>query len=178
VDSAHAEKVDIKELLEELVEDAQFEASAMGCRIELRDTFSAAVWANPGLLHSAIENVVRNAIKYTKPATAVEISMLANTTCRDGIVVQVRDHGPGAPEDMLPHLFQPFVRLEEARDRSTGGHGLGLAIADRAVRLHGGKIVARNESDEGLSIQIHLPSMRSDENLNQGNGSNLLYGRE
>ena len=65
--------------------------------------------------------------------------MLADTTCRDGIVVQVRDHGPGAPEDMLPHLFQPFVRLEEARDRSTGGHGLELAIADRAVRLHGGK---------------------------------------
>jgi two-component system sensor histidine kinase CpxA len=178
VDSAHAEKVDIRELLEELLEDAQFEASAMGCRIELRDTFPVVVWANPGLLHSAVENVVRNAIKYTKPATAVEISMLTDPTCRDGIVVQVRDHGPGAPEDMLPHLFQPFVRLEEARDRSTGGHGLGLAIADRAVRLHGGKIVARNESDEGLSIQIHLPSMRSDENLNQGNSSNLLYSRE
>lgn len=177
VDSAHAEKVEIRELLEELVEDAQFEASAMGCRIELTDTFSAVVWANPQLLHSAIENVVRNAIKYTKPATAVEISTQADTTC-DGIIVQVRDHGPGAPEGMLSHLFQPFVRLEEARDRSTGGHGLGLAIADQAVRLHGGKIVARNEPDEGLSIQIHLPSMRSDENLNQGSSRNMLCPKE
>ncbi|PTQ79669.1 histidine kinase/DNA gyrase B/HSP90-like ATPase [Nitrosospira multiformis] len=178
VDSDHAEKVDIRELLEELVEDAQFEASAMGCRIELRDTFPAVVWGSPRLLHSAIENVVRNAIKYTKPATAVEISMLGDTACRDGIVVQVRDHGPGAPEDMLPHLFQPFVRLEEARDHSTGGNGLGLAIADRAVRLYGGKIVARNEPDEGLSIQIHLPSIRSDENLNQDSGRNILYAEE
>jgi two-component system sensor histidine kinase CpxA len=124
--------------------------------VELRDAFPAIVQSNANLLHSAIENVVRNAIRYTKPDTTVEISMLADTDHPNSILVQVRDHGPGVPEHMLSHLFEPFVRVEEARDRESGGHGLGLAIAERAVRLHGGEIMARNEPDGGLNIQIRL----------------------
>jgi two-component system sensor histidine kinase CpxA len=85
--------------------------------------------------------------------------MLKDTAKPDkpDIIIQVRDHGPGVPEEMLPHLFEPFVRVEAARDRSSGGHGLGLAIADRAVGLYGGSIAARNERDEGLSVLIRLP---------------------
>ena len=63
----------------------------------------------------------------------------------------------GVPADLPPRLFEPFVRVEEARDRSSGGHGLGLAIADRAVRLHGGEIIAKNEPDGGLSVLIRIP---------------------
>jgi two-component system sensor histidine kinase CpxA len=156
VDVAHIEKVDMRELLEGLIDDAQFEAESRGCEVKLKDSFPASVKANARLLHSAIENVVRNAIKYTKPDTAVEISMLADRGNPNGIIIQVRDHGPGVPEKMLPHLFEPFMRVEEARDSLSGGHGLGLAIADRAIRLYDGEIVAKNEPDGGLSILIRL----------------------
>lgn len=156
VDAAHIDQVDIRELLEGLIEDAQFEADSRGCQVKLQKAFPAMVKANAMLLHSAIENVIRNAIKYTKQDTAVEISMLEDAENPDSIIIQVRDHGPGAPEEMLPHLFEPFVRVEEARDRLSGGHGLGLAIAERAVRLYGGEIMARNEPHEGLSIYIRL----------------------
>lgn len=156
VDAANVDQVDLRELLEELTDDAQFEADARGCQVRLLKAFPAMVKANAGLLHSAIENVVRNGIKYTKPDTTVEISMQEDAGNPGSIVIQVRDRGPGVPEEMLPHLFEPFVRVEEARDRLSGGHGLGLAIADRAIRLYGGEITARNESDEGLSIYIRL----------------------
>jgi two-component system sensor histidine kinase CpxA len=113
------------------------------------------------LLYSAIENVVRNAIKYTKRDTTVEISMLPDKGKGEGpnaesIIVEVRDHGPGVPEEMLPHLFEPFTRAEKARDRPSGGYGLGLAIADRAIRLYGGNIIARNDPQGGLIICIRL----------------------
>jgi two-component system sensor histidine kinase CpxA len=158
VDAAHIEQVDIRELLEELINDAQLEADSKGCQVRLGESFPAIVKANAILLHSAIENVVRNAIKYTKRDTAVEISMLEDAGNPDSIIIQIRDHGPGVPEEMLSHILEPFVRVEEARDRLSGGHGLGLAIADRAVRLYGGDIVARNEPDGGLSILIRLHS--------------------
>lgn len=156
VDAAHTEEVDLQELLQGLVEDAQLEAASQGRQVELHHAFPVLIQANAELLHSAIENVVRNAIRYTKPGTAVEIAM---TNGHDGksIVIHVRDQGPGVPDEMLPRLFEPFVRVEQARDRSSGGQGLGLAIADRAVRLHGGEIVANNEPDGGLSVRISLP---------------------
>jgi two-component system sensor histidine kinase CpxA len=156
VDVVHIEKVDVRELLEELVDDAQFEAESRACQVKLKSSFPASVKANTRLLHSAIENVVRNAIRYTNPGTAVEISMLANAGKRGNIIIQVRDHGPGVPDKMLAHLFEPFVRVEEARDSLSGGHGLGLAIADRAIRSYGGEISAKNEPDGGLSILIRL----------------------
>jgi two-component system sensor histidine kinase CpxA len=156
VDSASVEAIDLPELLQSLVEDARFEATARGCRVTLHETVPAIVTANALWLHSALENVVRNAIKYTKEGTDVEIS-LRNDTAKPGwIAIRVRDHGPGVPEEALPHLFEPFVRVGEARDRASGGYGLGLAIADRAVRLFGGEITARNEPGGGLSVLIRL----------------------
>ena len=154
--AAHIENVDMRELLEGLVDDAQFEAESRVCQVKLKNAFPASVKANTRLLHSAIENVVRNAIRYTKLDTAVEISMLADAGKPHSIIIRVRDHGPGVPEKMLPHLFEPFMRVEEARDSLSGGHGLGLAIADRAIRTYGGEIVAKNEPDGGLSILIRL----------------------
>ena len=71
-------------------------------------------------------------------------------------MIKIQDHGPGIPEEMLNSIFEPFVRVGESRDRQSGGYGLGLAIAKRAINLHGGEMSAANE-DEGLSIIIHLP---------------------
>lgn len=156
VDSASVEPVDLAELLEALVEDARFEAGARGCRVTLRESVPATVSANPLWLRSALENVVRNAIKYTREDSDVEIALREERAQPGWVTVQVRDRGPGVPEKDLARLFEPFVRVGEARDRASGGYGLGLAIADRAVRLFGGEIAARNEPDGGLSVLIRL----------------------
>ena len=87
----------------------------------------------PDLLQSAIENVVRNAVRYTTPGTAVEVE--AHCDPSEWRIV-VTDHGPGVPEDQLTAIFKPFHRVSSARERDTGGYGLGLAITDRAVAAH------------------------------------------
>jgi two-component system sensor histidine kinase CpxA len=111
-------------------------------------------------LHSAIENVVRNAIRYSREGTTVEIE-LQRTERTEGpnaeALVSVTDCGPGVPPDSLEKLFQPFYRLDDARGRLTGGVGLGLAITERAVRFHGGSVVAHNRSEGGLLVEIRLP---------------------
>lgn len=157
VDQPAMEHVDLAELLQSLVEDAGFEAQVRGCRIAVTDTAAATVMANAALLHSALENVIRNAIKYTAAGTDVELSLRPDPARTGWVVVAVRDHGPGVPEADLPRLFKPFVRVGEARDRASGGYGLGLAIAERVLRLHGGEIVARNAVGGGLSVSIKLP---------------------
>jgi two-component system sensor histidine kinase CpxA len=157
VDSAATEPVNLVELLQSLTADASFEAEARGCRVALQAPVAATVTANPLWLHSALENVVRNAIRYTSAGSAVEITVRDDPRRPRGVVVQIRDHGPGVPEADLARLFEPFVRVGEARDRASGGYGLGLAIAERAVRLFGGEISARNEPDGGLSVLIRLP---------------------
>jgi signal transduction histidine kinase len=108
---------------------------------------------DPELLRRAIENVVRNAIRYAPEGTTVDIDLRAT----EGLAqICVRDHGPGVPESALPRIFDAFYRVEEDRDRASGGVGLGLAIAKRAVELHQGKLYARNASP-GLLVAIELP---------------------
>src|SRR6202011_2098864 len=116
------------------------------------------VRGNASLLHSAVENVVRNAIRYTREGTTVEIQ-LRRTQGSNGAEarVAVTDCGPGVPPDSLEKLFQPFYRLDDARGRLTGGVGLGLAITERAVRLHAGRVAASNRAEGGLEIELHLP---------------------
>jgi signal transduction histidine kinase len=105
------------------------------------------------LLRSAVENVIRNAIRYTAEGTAVEVSLAWRL---DTAVLTVRDHGPGVPDADLKHIFEPFYRVSEARERSSGGVGLGLSIAERTVKLHGGSIRAEN-TGQGLLVTIELP---------------------
>jgi two-component system, OmpR family, sensor histidine kinase CpxA len=109
-------------------------------------------------LHSAIENVVRNAARYTKEGTDVQIR-LESAQGQNGqeAVIRVTDSGPGVPEEALEKLFRPFYRIDDARGRQTGGVGLGLAITERAVRLHGGTVKAANRPEGGLMIEIRLP---------------------
>ena len=105
------------------------------------------------LLQSAVENVLRNALKYTKPETTVEVALEAqNGNAR----IVVRDHGGGVPDEQLKNLFRPFYRVGEARDRGSGGTGLGLAITEQAVHAHNGQVAARNVNG-GLEVEIKLP---------------------
>jgi two-component system sensor histidine kinase CpxA len=152
-------------LLDEVVlnvtEDAEFEAQARHCHV--RSGIPAGIWAVRGdasLLHSAIENVVRNAIRYTREGTTVEIHLeKTKGAAGEEAVVRVTDCGSGVPEEALEKLFQPFYRLDDARGRQTGGVGLGLAITERAVRFHGGRVLAVNRAEGGLMVEIHLPLM-------------------
>lgn len=158
VSLSEREPIDLPELLASIVADADFEARAKGCRVEITGSVPAVIHGNAELLHSAIENVVRNAVRHTQDGTGVEILLAREAGGRGGVAITVRDQGPGVPAAALPHLFEPFVRVAEARERATGGYGLGLAIADRAVRLHGGEISAQNAADGGLAVVISLPS--------------------
>jgi len=146
--------VDLGRLLEDIAADADFEARAKDCTV----TFSAAepcrVLGSEPLLRSAFENVVRNAVRYTARGTGVEIGM---APAAGGVVVTVRDHGPGVAEEHLDAMFEPFYRLADARDRESGGTGLGLAITRRAIRLHGGSVQAANAEDGGLIVELRLP---------------------
>ncbi|HEY8429310.1 MAG TPA: ATP-binding protein, partial [Sandaracinaceae bacterium] len=127
--------VDLGALVEEIVRDADFEAQGANKRVELERTAAVVLLGDEELLRRAIENVVRNAVRFTPEGTAVTLDVEE----RGGSVsVRVRDRGPGVPEDALRDIFVPLYRVERDRDRKTGGAGLGLAIADRAVKLHGG----------------------------------------
>ena len=152
-------------LLDEIVlcvaEDAEFEAQARRCHVH--SEIPAGSWRVRGdasLLHSAIENVVRNAIRYTREDSTVEIHLeKTESAAGNEAVVRITDCGDGVPPDALEKLFQPFYRLDDARGRQTGGVGLGLAITERAVRFHGGRVAATNRAEGGLMVEIHLPLM-------------------
>ena len=145
--------VRLDELLGELVDDCSIEASARGSRLTMDPAQPVTVEGDPELLRRAAENVIRNAIRYAPPGTAVEVRLARiNGAAR----VSVRDYGPGVPEDSVERIFNAFYRVETGRDRASGGVGLGLSIARRAVELHRGRIAARN-THPGLMIEIELP---------------------
>ncbi len=153
--------VTLDEIVLTVAEDAEFEAQARHCHV--RSEIPAGSWSVRGdasLLHSAIENVVRNAIRYTHEGTTVQIELQRQrVNSSDEAVVRVTDCGDGVPADALEKLFQPFYRLDDARGRQTGGVGLGLAITERAVRFHGGKVSASNRAEGGLMVEIRLPML-------------------
>lgn len=150
--------VDLPELLSQIVRNAEFESQEPKGRIRLTATGPCIVRGSAELLHSAIENIVRNAIRYTENGTSVEVCLACeNLSSGASARLVVRDYGPGVPESELKNIFQPFYRVTNARDRQSGGTGLGLAIADRVVRIHGGTIRAENAAPHGLSIEIVLP---------------------
>lgn len=151
--------VPLDELVASVAEDAEFEAQERHCHVHtVIPDGDWGVRGNDSLLHSAVENVVRNAIRYTQEGSSVEIEL---TSAKRGnaseAVLRVSDSGPGVPPDALGKLFEPFYRLDDARGRLTGGVGLGLAITERAVRFHGGKVTAFNRAEGGLMVEIRLP---------------------
>lgn len=156
--SMRKQPVLLEELVQEVARDAAFEAQTRKCQVECEIQDELPVNGDPTLLRSAIENVVRNATRYTADGTAVKIR--AEKRSVGGIeeaFVNVSDSGPGVPAGELDKIFEPFYRIDDARGRSTGGVGLGLAITDQAIRLHGGSVRASNLAEGGLLVEIRVP---------------------
>jgi len=152
-DSLRREPVRLDRLLEELVADSSLEAESRGTQMRLAGAQPVTVQGDAELLRRALENVIRNAIRHAPEGTAVEASM---DLAGGRVAVRIRDYGPGVPEEALPRIFDAFYRVETDRDRASGGAGLGLSIARRAVELHKGAIRARN-AEPGLLVEIDLP---------------------
>jgi len=152
------ETFDLTNLVQEVAADGDFEARAHGREVKVGRADSCAMSGFPEMLRSAIENVVRNAIRYTPEGTSVEITFEQLKSAEDKQeVLRIRDHGPGVPQTMLANIFLPFQRVPETSETNSQGAGLGLAIADRVVRMHEGSIRALNASDDGLIVEIVLP---------------------
>jgi two-component system sensor histidine kinase CpxA len=150
-----------------VAEDAQFEAQGRNCQVRCAVAQDSTVLGNTAVLHSAVENVVRNAMRYTHEGTDIQIQLeRANLANGPEAIIRISDHGPGVPEAALNKLFRPFYRIDDARNRQTGGVGLGLSITDRAVRIHGGSVLAQNRPGGGLIVEIRLPALPEPVNQN------------
>ncbi|MCC6134482.1 MAG: HAMP domain-containing protein [Gammaproteobacteria bacterium] len=156
--SAADEEVDVVDLVAGIAADARFEAEATGRRVLFFGAGAIFVRVRAELLHRALENVIRNAVKYTREGTAAEvrIEQWAASNC---LIVTVSDQGPGVPETDLQAIFEPFFRSEA--HGKTVGFGLGLAIARRAIEMHGGTIRALNRDGGGLCVEMVLPTISS-----------------
>lgn len=153
------EPISLNEVVVQMLPDAQYEASQRQCSVALHAKDECTVQGNRQLLYRAIENVLRNAIQYTNPGTGVEIRVAVERDAADQpvAVVEVSDHGPGIPEAEAEAIFRPFYRVDRARSLETGGFGVGLAIAERTVKLHGGRVSGHNRSGGGATIRLEFP---------------------
>jgi len=147
--------IPLRNLLEDVISDTTVESEARCVSLHLNANDSLDLPGDRELLRRAVENVLRNAIRFAPEQTSVDISLQRHS---DHALIAIRDHGPGVPEDSLSNLFKPFFRVEADRNRDTGGIGLGLSIAQRAVAIHQGQIRARN-AHPGLLVEIDLPGI-------------------
>lgn len=153
------ERVSLNEVIGEIISDANYEARQRQCSVNFEETAQLEVHGRRELIYRAIENVVRNAIRYTDPGTSVDIKIASVPVGTKKLaVIAVSDQGPGIPEDEIQSVFRPFYRVDSARSPQTGGFGVGLAIADRAVKLHKGDIRAFNRESGGLTIEMRFPA--------------------
>jgi signal transduction histidine kinase len=151
VDRGSPAPLDLTNLVQEVANDGDFEARARNRSVVILQAEACTMNGFEELLRSAIENVVRNAIRHTAEGTTVEISL---TISNLQALLRVRDYGSGVPESMLAEIFLPFRRVPNGNSE---GAGLGLAIAERAVSVHQGTIRATNAPQGGLIVDIDLP---------------------
>ena len=153
-DKASLVEVPLDSMVEQLVEDGDFEAQARSRAVVAKSSEVIRLTAMPELLGSAIENIIRNAIRFTPEGSQVEVWL--SREAKKFAVVRIRDYGPGVPEEALEELFEPFFRVDDTRGKENDGTGLGMAIASAAVKQHGGTITARN-AHPGLEVTIRIP---------------------
>ncbi len=146
------------ELLNHIIEDANYEGKAIQRHVRLKDCNRVTLYADPVMLRSAIENVVRNALRYTPPNTEVTVNVVQT---QDSVSITVDDQGEGVPPQDLGKLFEPFARVAEARDRLSGGYGLGLAITGKVIQAHAGQVKADNRAEGGLRVTLILPASQT-----------------
>jgi len=147
------ENVAFDALVRELVADCEIEAAVRPCSVVLMSSGFLELPGNAELLRRAVENIFRNAIRYAPAGSSIEVRLDHSDT---EAMLSVRDYGCGVPSDALATIFDPFYRVDSSRDAATGGVGLGLAIAKRAVQMHHGCIWAEN-ADPGLRVVMELP---------------------
>jgi len=153
------EPFDIDEVIEEVVRDASFEGAVQNCRVDLQGSAHCRILGNRELLRSAIENVLRNAVRYSPPGAAVEVAVARSSgSGSGGVQISIRDRGPGVPPAELERIFEPFYRVAESRDRDSGGEGIGLAITSQVLRAHGGSAKAQNAAAGGFEVCLSLPA--------------------
>lgn len=150
---ARSAQIPAADIMDEVIRDCTLEAQSHGCRIAVNGRLAGQVMGNRELLRRAVENVLRNGIRYSPQNSTIDVSVAENSRTA---TIAVRDYGPGVPADALTRIFDPFFRVEEARNTNGGGSGLGLSIAKQAVQLHHGAITAENAAP-GLRVHITLP---------------------
>ena len=151
----HPQPLDLGALLLRAAEGLRPRAEAKGLTLDLQAVMSPCRCEADGhLLTRAIENLLDNAIRYTPAGGTVRVACVQGP---GGVSFSVIDDGPGIPTADLPHLFTPLYRGESSRNRRTGGAGLGLTIARRIIRAHGGELQARNGDDGGAVFTASLP---------------------
>jgi two-component system sensor histidine kinase CpxA len=163
------EPLSLNRLIERMLPDAEYEARQRQCTVAFHAEDQCIVSGNQELLYRAIENVVRNAIRFAENGTEVEIGLrkLMGGGNRQ-VEIEVNDRGPGIPENQREAILRPFYRVDFARSPRTGGFGVGLAIADRAVRLHHGDLCALNREGGGATFRINLPVNESERRNERG----------
>lgn len=161
--------VSLSDLIGEMTMDAEYEARQRQSSVTFSADEDCLIAGDRELLYRAIENVVRNAVRYTETGSEVEIRLKAcETNGRKTAVLEVSDHGPGIPEGEINDIFRPFYRVDRARSTETGGFGVGLAIAERAVKLHGGELQAVNRPGGGATIRMSFPLLREQSVMHKG----------
>lgn len=148
--------MDLPTLINDLIDDANFEFAENRARIHRVDADTYLFFGDKRLIHRALENILRNALRYSPKDKMVVIS-LHKDLIQHKVYIDTEDDGPGVPEDQLTKIFNPFYRVDAARQKETGGYGLGLTIAKRAIELHDGEIHVKNREGGGLVLRIILP---------------------
>ncbi|MCD6056347.1 MAG: cpxA, partial [Gammaproteobacteria bacterium] len=153
-DSLSHEIIELYGAVEEIVKDAQFEGEAQGKKIILSELTAVYIDVNAILLRSAVENIIRNALRYSPSDKAVEVSVYKKA---DKAYVSIRDYGSGVPEEKIALLAEPFYRVDSDRNMQSGGYGLGLAITHKVAALYHGTVHIENAKPAGLCVTIELP---------------------
>jgi two-component system, OmpR family, sensor histidine kinase CpxA len=152
-----SEPVSLRQIMEEMLPDAQYEAQQRDTSVALFAECDCVIEGRRELLYRAVENVVRNAVRYTEAGSAVEVRVYESKAGAERTaIVEVSDRGPGIPEAERESILRPFYRLDRARSEHTGGFGVGLAIADRAVKLHKGQLEVLNREGGGAVIRLRF----------------------
>jgi signal transduction histidine kinase len=155
------EAVHLGRLIQQMVKDASFEGQTHRKTVVQTGVFDRYLNGDTGLLHSCIENVVRNALKHSPNGGVVEVSVSDRANpAGEMIVISISDEGTGVPVEALDQIFDPFFRVPSPESHKQGGAGLGLSISKRIAALYGGTITANNQPGSGLEVKIQLPAAK------------------
>ncbi|MBA2656142.1 MAG: HAMP domain-containing protein [Tatlockia sp.] len=158
--STHLNKslINLADLVKQVVDDANFEVGGSQAVVKFHASSNCELFLEERLVHRAIENIIRNAIRYSVPNPQIDVHLYWAASNTD-IIIDIDDNGPGVPEEQLEKIFNPFYRVDASREKKTGGYGLGLSIAQQAIKLHHGCIKAMNREQGGLRVKIVFPTL-------------------